>query len=219
MKKVAILLAGCGVLDGSEIREAVLIFYMLDKLDIAFQCLAPDVWQERVVNHYTHQKIQDQRRNVLEESARLARGNIENIRDVSVTDFDAVIIPGGSGVVNNLSDFESSRISSALEIHVYEFLTAMASARRPSGFMGTAAAIVPLIYGKAVQITLGMDRESAHTAEILGSQHLSCKVDNIVIDERYKVVTTPAHSSMLTLRLKDVAGGIEKLVGKIVEWM
>ena len=41
----------------------------------------------------------------MEESARIARGNVKDLNELDFHDFDALIIPGGFGAAKNLSDF------------------------------------------------------------------------------------------------------------------
>ena len=103
-KKVGVLLSGCGVYDGSEIHETVLTLLALDRAEVEIICMAPNMNQLHVINHVT-QEVLDEKRNVLVESARIARGDIKDLNDVRASDLDALIIPGGFGAAKNLSDF------------------------------------------------------------------------------------------------------------------
>jgi enhancing lycopene biosynthesis protein 2 len=104
-KKIGVILSGCGVYDGSEIHEAVITLLAIDRAGAQAVCMAPDIPQMHVVNHLTGQPVEDESRNVLVESARIARGNISNIATVTAADFDALILPGGFGAAKNLCDF------------------------------------------------------------------------------------------------------------------
>ena len=104
MKKVGVLLSGCGVNDGAEIHESVLTMLFLDKAGVEMILMAPNIDQMHVINHYTGQEMEDYR-NVLVESSRIARGEIKDMAEVSGNDLDALIIPGGFGVAKNLCDY------------------------------------------------------------------------------------------------------------------
>lgn len=103
--KIAVILSGCGVFDGTEIHEATCTLLNIDKQGAEYQCFAPNIPQTKVVNHFTHKTEENEERNILVEAARIARGDIKDIRDFNIADFDAVIFPGGSGAVTNLCDF------------------------------------------------------------------------------------------------------------------
>ena len=105
MTKVAVVLAGCGVYDGSEINEAVLTLLCLEQQGASYQCFAPDVEQMHVINHLTGEPAEGESRNVLVEAARIARGNIKGLAEAQVGEFDALVVPGGFGAAKNLSDF------------------------------------------------------------------------------------------------------------------
>ena len=72
-RKVAVILSGCGVYDGSEIYESVITLLRLDQRGAKVQCFAPNIEQMHVINHLTGEEMPE-KRNVLVESARLARG-------------------------------------------------------------------------------------------------------------------------------------------------
>lgn len=103
-KKVAMILSGCGVYDGSEIHETVLTLLRLSQQGAQVQCFAPDKPQMHVLNHLNGEEMNEQR-NVLVESARITRGEVKDVRELKASDFDALILPGGFGVAKNLSDF------------------------------------------------------------------------------------------------------------------
>src|SRR5437762_1511129 len=104
--RVGVILSGSGYLDGTEITEAVSILIALDRRGAQVLCMAPNIPQTDVINHLT-KKPANERRSVLEESARIARGNVRDIAKVNADDLDALILPGGFGAAKNLSDFAS----------------------------------------------------------------------------------------------------------------
>jgi len=215
MAKIGVLLSGCGVNDGSEIHEAVITMLALDRAGAETVCMAPDVDQLDVVNHLTGQPT-GEKRNVLVESARIARGNIKDINKVHVTDIDGLIIPGGFGAAKNLSDFAVKGKDAVVNEDVKRLLNDMVSAEKPIG----AICIAPATLTKALEeknpaVTIGNDIGTASAIEAMGGQHKECSVDIIHVDNNNKLVTTPAY--MLGPGIKDVAVGIEKLVSKVLE--
>ena len=135
MKKVALILAGCGVYDGSEIYESVLTMLSLENHDASYQCFAPNVEQRHVINHLSGEVAGGESRNVLVEAARLARGEIKDLADAQAADFDAVIVPGGFGVAKNLSDFAVNVADMTVRKDVTQFIQAMHKAGKPTGLI------------------------------------------------------------------------------------
>ena len=215
MATIGVLLSGCGVYDGSEIHEAVLTLLALDRAGADIQCLAPDMEQRDVVNHLTGEP-QGESRNVLVESARIARGNIKNIREVSASDLDGLIIPGGFGAAKNLSDFALRGVEAVVHPQVQRLLEEMVDAGKPVG----AICIAPATLARALadrhpEVTIGTDLPTAAAIKAMGGVHFNCAVDEIHVDARLKIVTTPAY--MLGPGIKVVAVGIEKLVAVVLE--
>jgi enhancing lycopene biosynthesis protein 2 len=215
MAKVGVLLSGCGVFDGAEIHEAVLTLLALDKAGAEIVCMAPNMDQVHVINHLT-QELMHEKRNVLVESARIARGAIKDLREVRASDIDALIIPGGYGAAKNLSDFAFKGAAATVHPEVQKLLNDMVSAGKPVG----AICIAPATLTKALadrhpEVTIGTDKDTASAIEAMGGQHKACSVDMIHLDSKNNIVSTPAY--MLGPGIKDVAQGIEKLVTRIVE--
>ncbi len=212
MKNVAVILAGCGVFDGSEINEVVLTLLHIEKNNAQYQCFAPDIAQHHTLNHITGEEMAEPR-NVLVESARITRGNIKSLTELDVTQFDALIIPGGFGVAKNLSDFAINGTNAKVNDEVLSACKAFAKANKATGYMCIAPALLPFIYNKP-QITIGNDSDTADVLTSLGAEHIECKVDDIVIDKNNKLVTTPAY--MLAQSIMDADVGIEKLVRNVL---
>lgn len=213
-RKIGVLLSGCGVFDGAEIHEAVLTLLFLDRAGAEAICMAPDKDFD-VVDHLA-QKPSGERRNVLVESARIARGKIRNIREIRASDLDALILPGGFGAAKNLSDFAMKGPDATVDSEVARLLREMVEAKKPIG----AICIAPATVAKALapnkpQVTIGTDAGTAAAIEKAGATHVNRNVDQIHVDEANRLVTTPAY--MLGPGIKDVAVGIEKLVLRILE--
>jgi len=215
MAKIGVLLSGCGVNDGSEIHEAVITMLILARAGAETVCMAPDVDQFDVVNHLTGEAT-GEKRNVLVESARIARGNIKDISKVRAADIDGLIIPGGFGAAKNLSNFAVKGKDAVVNEEVSRLLNDMVSASKPIGAICIApATLTKALEGRNPEVTIGNDIGTAGAIETMGGRHKECSVDMIHVDSDNKLVTTPAY--MLGPGIKDVAVGIKKLVNKVLE--
>ena len=213
-KRVGVLLSGCGAFDGSEIHETVLTFLALDRCGARIVCAAPDIPQLHVVNHLTTEQMNDAR-NVLIESARIARGSIIDLKDLTVDCIDALILPGGFGAVKNLSDFAVKGPWSEVQAEVLRVLQQMLAAGKPIGAISIApATLVRALAGHSPEVTIGTDATTAAAIGTMGGRHLDCRADQIHVDAHLKIVTTPSY--MVATRIKDVASGIEKMVREVL---
>ena len=213
-KKVAVILSGCGVYDGAEIHESVLTLLRLDQRGAVVQCFAPNIPQLHVVDHLSGDEM-DQTRNVLVEAARIARGQIKDVRELHVGDFDALILPGGFGVAKNLSDFAISGPLCSVQADVLNATQAFAKAGKPVGLMCIAPALAAKIFGEGVHCTIGTDQDTATALHKMGAAHVECLVEDIVVDETHRLVTTPAY--MLAGSIREAAAGINKLVDRVLD--
>ncbi len=213
MKKVAVILSGCGVFDGSEIYESVLTLMNLEQQELAYQCMAPNINQLHVINHLTGEVDAEDQRNVLVEAARLARGEIIDLADADPDAYDALIIPGGFGAAKNLSDFAVAGAGCTVNAQVLSFTRAIHQAGKPVGLICIAPAMTPIIFGKDALCTIGTDEGTAAAIKSMGGRHQACGVDEIVIDQQRKIVTTPAY--MLAGSISEAAAGIGRLVKEI----
>ncbi|MGM0454381.1 MAG: isoprenoid biosynthesis glyoxalase ElbB [Thermodesulfobacteriota bacterium] len=215
MKKIGVLLSGCGVYDGTEIHEAVITLLMLAQYGAQPLCMAPDTDQHHVVNHFTGEAT-GEKRSVLVESARIARGEITDIKDVRAADIDGLIVPGGFGAAKNLSDFAIKGKNADVHQEVRRLITETASAEKPIGGICISPTVLAIVLqDRYPEVTIGNDLGTAEAIEAVGAKHKVCTVDQIHVDEKNRLVTTPAY--MLGPEIEDVAGGIEKLVAKVVE--
>lgn len=212
--KVAVVLSGCGVFDGSEIHESVITLLCLARAGVSYQCMAPNIVQTTVINHLTGKESPEETRNVLVEAARIARGEIIDLAQADPTDYCAAIFPGGFGTVSNLSDFAIQGSACQVQPSVLNFSRAMAKAKKPMGFICIAPHLIPKIYGSGVQLTIGTDQATANQINQMGGAHIDCAVNHIVIDDIHAVVSTPAY--MLANNPAEVASGVEKLVDEVL---
>lgn len=215
MYKIGVLLSGCGVMDGSEIHEAVITLLAIDKEGLEYICIAPNKEQTQVINHLTNQP-QNEKRNILIESARIARGNIKDIKSIKANEIDALIMPGGFGAAYNLSSFAKDGANAHILPEVENLLKELHKLKKPIGAICIAPNIVAKVFGRnSVEVTIGTDKNTASTLEQMGARHINKNVDEVVIDEKNLIVTTPAY--MLGKGPKEVEAGVTRLVKAIVE--
>ena len=214
MANVAVILSGCGVYDGSEIHESVFTLLALERHGASYRCFAPNIEQHHVINHLSGEVSADESRNVLVESARIARGDIEDLTELRVTEFDAIIFPGGFGAAKNLCDFAIKGEQCQINQQILLAAKSFADANKPAGYMCIAPALMGFVYGDGVKGTIGDDQGVAASLQSLGLTHANCAVDDIVVDEKHKVVSTPAY--MLATSITQAAAGIDKLVAKVL---
>ncbi|RXK89162.1 isoprenoid biosynthesis protein ElbB [Chlorobaculum sp. 24CR] len=216
MKKIGVILSGCGVYDGTEIHEAVLTLLSLDKAQAEAVCFAPDIAQRHVVNHLTGEASEGETRNVLVESARIARGSIRNLRDIDTMILDGLIIPGGYGAAKNLSDYAVAGAKCEVLPEVADAVMRFRKSGKPVGFLCIAPVIAAKLFGpEGVEVTIGNDQQTAADIAAMGAKHIASPVEEIVVSPGSKIVTTPAY--MLGPGISDIAKGIDKLVAKVLE--
>lgn len=216
MKKIGLLFSGSGSNDGSEIQEAVLTMLELDKRECEVVAMAPNIDQMHVVNHYTGQEM-DEYRNVLVESSRIARGNIKDMAEVEASDIDGLIIPGGLGVSKNLCDYAMAGPECSVNPDVYRLISEVLLLKKPIGAICIAPILIAKILSEqnnSANLTIGSDNKTSKDIKLMGSNHFDCKVDEVIVDEENRIVTTPAY--MEAKCINEVAFGIEKLVSQVL---
>jgi enhancing lycopene biosynthesis protein 2 len=216
MKKIAVILSGCGVYDGAEISESVLTLLALAKAGAQFSCFAPDIPQHHVINHYTGDPASGEVRNVLVESARISRGQIKPFSQLQAEDFDGVVLPGGYGAAKNLCtlafDGEKYKANEALSTLLQSFH----AAGKALGFMCIAPAVAAAALGSAnPSLTIGNDADTAAALSGKGAKMETAGVTDVVIDAENKIVSTPAY--MLADNLVDLEKGISEMIKALLE--
>lgn len=213
MKKIGVVLSGCGVYDGSEIHEATITLLAIARSGAQAVCFAPDKRQFDVIDHLSGDAMAESR-NVLMESARIARGEVLPLSQAQADELDALIVPGGFGAAKNLCSFATQGADCDVDSDLKALALALHQAGKPLGFMCIAPAMLPKIFDFPLRITIGTDIDTAEVLEEMGAEHIPCPVDDIVVDEENKVVTTPAY--MLAQNIAEAATGIEKLVARVL---
>ena len=211
-RTVAVVLSGSGVYDGTEIHEAVLTLLSLDNAGAEAVMYAPNVDQAHVINHLTGD-VMDETRNVLVESARIARGKVSDLAELTASDADALVFPGGFGGAKNLCTFAFHGTDMTVNEEVERVIAAFRAAGKPIGFIcitpALAAKVIP-----GVRITLGCEGDAPAAARVMGAIHEETSVDQIVIDDAHNVVSTAAY--MLGPWVGSVARGIDALVLEVL---
>lgn len=212
-KNIAVILSGCGHQDGSEIHEATLTMLAIHKNGADFQCYAPDIKQHHVINHITGEEM-NEKRNVLIESARIARGKIASLAGFSADSVDALILPGGFGAAKNLSSYAFDGSKCAVQADVTRAVKDMHAAGKPIGALCIAPVIVARLLGD-VNLTIGQDSGTADNLAAMGAKHVPTLQGEIAIDPDRKIVSTPCY--MLDSRVDQIAEGADNLVKAVLE--
>jgi enhancing lycopene biosynthesis protein 2 len=223
--KIGVLLSGNGVYDGAEIHEAVSTLLALDKLGVEAVCMAPDIEQHHVINHMTGEEM-DEKRNVLVEASRIARGNIKSLSDVRATDIDGLVLPGGFGAAKNLTKWAFEGPNGAIEPETKRLITEMIAAKKPIASL----CVSPVVVAKALQgsgiktkLTLGTTEAPSpydiggfnQGLEATGVEPVLSNLGEIVVDETNRIITSPCY--MMEASITQIYDGIEKACTKLVE--
>ncbi len=213
MKKIAVVLAGCGVYDGAEIHEATLTMLAIARQGAQYQCFAPDIEQAHAVNHISGKEMSE-KRNVLVESSRIARGNVKSLSEYDPKSFDAIIFPGGFGVAKNLCSFAFDGVKCKVNDEVEKVIRETAKAGKPIGALCISPVLITKVLGD-VEVTIGDDKGTADAIRTMGGRHINTTHGEIVYDSKYKLVTTPCY--MLDATIDQIADGAENVTRKILE--
>lgn len=222
--KIAVLLAGSGVYDGSEIHEAVFTLLALEEFGAQAVCIAPNEPQHHVVNHLTGEEMQEER-NVMVEAARIARGAVQDLATVQVADFDGLIIPGGFGAAKNLNKWALEGPSGAIKPAVQELIVNFVKAAKPiAGLCMGPTVIAKALEGAGIHASLTVgSTEAPSPYDIegisqgmgdLGAMVSMATVEEVIVDHTNKIVTAPCY--MMEASILDVRENIAMAVGELV---
>ncbi|MBI9055162.1 MAG: isoprenoid biosynthesis glyoxalase ElbB [Bacteroidales bacterium] len=208
MKKIAVVLSGNGVFDGTEIHEATLTLYSIIKNGATYEIFAPNIDQHHVINHITGEEMPE-KRNVLVESARVARGKITDLADFKAKNYDGIIFPGGFGVAKNLSSFAFDGTDCTINFDVEKAIRNMVEQKKPIG----ALCIAPVLFAKLLEnidVTIGQDKDTSEAINAMGANHKETTHGEVVIDKKYNAVTTPCY--MLDANIGQIGDGANNVV-------
>ena len=213
MKKVAVILAGCGTMDGSEINETVTLLLALDQHNIEYQAFAPDAYQAEVCNHTTG-KRETEKRNMMVEAARIVRGKILPLSKFNADDFDALLFPGGNGAAKNIFTYAYDGINFKVNKEVEKAIRDIHAQGKPIGAMCIAPLMVAKVIGNA-NVTMGSGHcRQAKELAMIGCKHTETTHGGVAIDKENKIYSTPCF--MLDATLKDVYQGAWNLVEAMI---
>ncbi|MCB1761185.1 MAG: isoprenoid biosynthesis glyoxalase ElbB [Gammaproteobacteria bacterium] len=215
-KRFAVVLSGTGVYDGSEIHEAVLTLLAIDRQSAEYNCFAPDIEQYHVINHLTGEESAGEHRNVLVESARIARGEIRPLSEFTAVDFDAIIFPGGFGAAKNLSTFAFDGADCAVNGEVIRAVREMLRLGKPIGALCIAPAMLAKVIAGA-RVTIGQDAQTAAAIGTMGGEHCVAGHGEVVVDEAHNLVTSPCY--MLDATVSQIAEGATNVVAELIARM
>ncbi len=215
-KKIGVVLSGCGVYDGAEIHESVITLLALDRHGAEAVICAPNTPQMHVVNHLTGETVEGETRNVLVESARIARGAIRDVTDVRTDELDGLILPGGFGAAKNLCTFAVDGPQCEVDEGVAALVRAVHEQDKPIAAVCIAPALIARVLGEeGPELTIGTDPDTAAGLGKLGAAHVECPVSEFVVDRKNKLITSPAY--MLAERISEAAEGIERTVAELMK--
>ena len=196
MRKIAVVLSGCGHKEGTEITEAVSTFICLSELGVKYQCFAPE--------------------NLMQDSAKISRGEISDIKNLKTSDFDAVIFPGGFGAATKLSDWAEKGAKCTVQPEVERVIREFNDQDKPIGAICIAPTLVARVLGsKNINLTIGNDAATVAEIQKTGAQHANCPVNDYISDRDHKILTTPAY--MYDAQPNEVFTGIRKMIRELVE--
>ena len=217
--KILVLLNGCGHRDGSEIHEAVLTLTHIETHGCSYHCCALDENQQTTIDHLAPHSPMNTARNMLRESARIARGQILDLTSVDPNNYDALIIPGGNGTAYNLCNFATAQNHMTVHHQVEKIICDMYEQKKPIGAICIAPVLVAkVLANKGVKVTIGNDPSTAKAINSWGAIHEQCAKDQCITDHTNKIVTTPAYMYGEST-LSEVSTGIEKLVIELTKFI
>lgn len=192
--KIAMILSGSGVYDGSEIHEATMLMLSIVNNGMTYTAFAPNINQHHVINHLTGEEMKETR-NVLIESARLVRGNISDLKEYDPSEFDALVIPGGFGAAKNLSNYAFKGKDMDVNADVTNAIRRTLELHKPIGFVCISPVIAAKVVGKNVHVTIGSDPTTAEDINSLGGQHIEKDITEVAVDQDNLIFSTPCYMS------------------------
>jgi enhancing lycopene biosynthesis protein 2 len=223
--KIGVIFSGSGVFDGTEIHEGVFTLLSIKKAGAEAVCFAPDIEQHHVINHITGEEMKE-KRNVLIESARIARGEIQSLDEFSAADIDALILPGGFGAAKNLTQWAFSGPDGGINPQVKEAILSMVKAGKPvAGLCMGPTVIAKALEGTGISasLTVGTTEEASpyeidaisQGMEKAGAQAVMKNIYEVAVDEKNKIITAPCY--MMEADILQVRNNVQKAVNELVK--
>lgn len=213
MKKFAVILSGCGSMDGSEIHEAVMTLLAISRNQCSYTIFAPNKPQTSVVNHVTQENMKETR-NMMIEAGRIARGDVHPLEEYNPADFDALVFPGGFGAAKNLFSYAYDGANATADPDVARIIIETHKLRKPIGALCIAPVLLACVLHN-ITITVGMDKKTIHDVELMGAQHVNTNETEVISDKENMIFSTPCY--MLPATIADIADSAENLIESILE--
>ena len=220
--RFAVVLSGCGVFDGTEIHEAVCTMLAIEQAGCTYQCFAPNTWQARTIDHYTGHAVaiagDEDNRNVLAESARIARGNVKDLAEFKAAEYQAIVFPGGFGAALNWSDFAVKGANCDINVEVRRVIEESYRQGIVIGAMCIAPTVIARVLGQhGIALTVGNDPKVASGLEKMGAKPQKSSAVEVCVDAEHKIVTTPCY--MLATSIREICDGTRNLIDEMLELM
>lgn len=213
MKNFAVILSGCGHLDGSEIHEAVMTLLAIDRNECTYTIFAPDENQYHVMNHVKREPMPETR-NMMIEAARIARGEIQDLKAYKAEDFDGLMIPGGFGAAKNLFTYAIDGVNAKVNPDVERAILETYRLKKPIGALCIAPVLLAKVLGN-ITVTVGTDSQTIADVEKMGAHHINTQETEVISDRQNMIFTTPCY--MLPATISDIADSAENLIQAILE--
>jgi len=197
--QVAIILSGCGYLDGTDVTEAASGMIDLARRGLVLQYFAPDGKIEEVYDHLSKTLEKNEVRNIASEATRISKANVQKLSRLKASNFDALFVPGGNGVGRNLSNYFEDNINFNIHPELEKALQEMQTSKKPILLSGLASILAARVWGKfhggpGCKITLGNDANFIEAANALGATHVTRNsAADIVGDEENLIISTPGY--------------------------
>ncbi|MDD9331651.1 MAG: isoprenoid biosynthesis glyoxalase ElbB [Wolbachia sp.] len=212
--KAAVVLSGCGHLDGAEVREAILSLLTLDQQEVEIKCFAPDINISQVMNHKTKEGTKE-KRNVLVEAARIARGDIYDLKEAKAEDFDMLVVPGGYGVAKNLSDLAEGNDTVTVIPEFEKLVLEFFNAKKPIGAICISPAVIVSILSQKTKVKVTIGDDKGRLIEKLGGEHIRCDTELSIEDEECNVFSCSAY--MREEDIYSIYQGIRHMIDSMVK--
>lgn len=211
----AVVLSGCGVYDGSEIHEATLTLYAIKKQGADYEIFAPDTDQHHTINHLTGKPVKE-KRNVLVESARIARGTVKPLSEYKAAKYSGILFPGGYGVAKNLCTFAIDGPDCEVLPAVEKAIKETAKLGKPIGALCIAPVLIARVLGN-ISVTIGNDKGTIKALETLGAKHIKTEHGEVAVDPVNKIITTPCY--MLDSTIDQIGDGALNVVKEMMKFV
>ena len=223
--KIGVIFSGSGVYDGTEIQEGVFTLLAIKKVGAEAICFAPNIDQHHVINHITGEEM-NETRNVLVESARIARGDIQSLDQFDASKLDALVIPGGFGAAKNLTGWAFTGPDADINEQVKNAILSMVTSKKPvAGLCMGPTVIAKALENSNISASLTVGTTEAPSPyeidaisqgmEKTGAIAEMKTVEEIAVDPENKNVTAPCY--MMEADILQIRNNVQKAIDELVK--